>query len=153
MINLHRQNGRAGGGVCIFTHESIDFKERKDLSISKNDNEVLSIEITNKPKNVILSSVYRPPDSSLRELKSSLKPIFDNYRRNSKDLYLVGNFNINILDYENNVKIKNIVNFAFQNSLIPLINKRTRVTRTNATAIDHILTNAFLNTSKLIIKT
>ena len=153
MINLHRQNGRAGGGVCIFTHESIDFKERKDLSISKNDNEVLSIEITNKTKNVILSSVYRPPDSSLRELKSSLKPIFDNYRRNSKDLYLVGNFNINLLDYENNVKIKNIVNFAFQNSLIPLINKRTRVTRTNATAIDHILTNAFLNTSKLIIKT
>ena len=155
MINLHRQNGRAGRRVCIFTHdESIDFKERrKDLSISKNDSEVLSIEITNKTKNVILSSVYRPPDSSLRELKSSLKPIFDNYRRNSKDLYLVGNFNINILDYENNVKIKNIVNFAFQNSLIPLINKRTRVTRTNATAIDHILTNAFLNKSKLVIKT
>ena len=34
---------------------------------------------------------------------------------------------------------------AFQNSLIPLINKPTRVTRTNATTVDHILTNAFLN--------
>ena len=43
------------------------------------------------------------------------------------------------------MKVKNFVNFAFQNSLIPLINKPTRVTRTNATAIDHILTNAFLN--------
>ena len=40
---------------------------------------------------------------------------------------------------ENNVKVKKIVNFAFQNS------KPTRVTRTNSTAIDHILTNAFLN--------
>ena len=28
---------------------------------------------------------------------------------------------------------------------MPLINKPTRVTGTNATAIDHILTNAFLN--------
>ena len=28
---------------------------------------------------------------------------------------------------------------------MPLINKPTRVTRTNATAIDHILTDAFLN--------
>ena len=65
MINLHRQNGRAGGGVCIFIHESIDFKERKDLSISKNDSEILSIEITNKTKNIILSSVYMPADSSL----------------------------------------------------------------------------------------
>ena len=43
------------------------------------------------------------------------------------------------------MKVKIFVNFAFQNSLIPLINKSTRVTRTNATAIDHILTNAFLN--------
>ena len=147
MINLHRQNGRAGGGVCIFIHESIDFKERKDFlkSISKTDSEILSIEITNKTKNIIFSSVYRPPDSSLKEFKSSLKPIFDNICRNNKDLYLVEDFNINVLDYENNVKVKNIVTFAFQNSLIPLINKPTRVTRTNATAIDHILTNAFLN--------
>ena len=50
-----------------------------------------------------------------------------------------------IVDYENNVKVKNFVNFAFQNSLIHLINKPTRVTRANATVIDHILTNAFLN--------
>ena len=33
----------------------------------------------------------------------------------------------------------------FQNSLTPLISKATRVTRTNAIAIEHILTNAFLN--------
>ena len=26
LINLHRQNGWAGGGICIFIHESIDFK-------------------------------------------------------------------------------------------------------------------------------
>ena len=43
------------------------------------------------------------------------------------------------------MKVKNFVNFAFQNSLIPLINKPTRVTRTNAITIDHILTNASLN--------
>ena len=43
------------------------------------------------------------------------------------------------------MKVKNFLDFAFQNSLIPRINKPTRVTRTNATSIDHILTNAFLN--------
>ena len=74
MINLHGQNGRTGGDVCIFIHESIDFKERKGLSTSKNDSEILSIKITNKTKNIILSSVYRPPNSSLKEFKNSLKP-------------------------------------------------------------------------------
>ena len=60
-----------------------------------------------------------------------------------------------VLGYENNVKVKNFVNFLFQNSLIPPINKPIRVTRTNATAIDHILTNAFLNKQieRRIIKT
>ena len=75
MINLHRQNGQAGGGVCIFIHESINFKEIKNLSISKNDSKILAIKITNKTKNIILSSVYRPPDSSPKEFQSSLKPI------------------------------------------------------------------------------
>ena len=46
MSNLHRQNNRAGGAVCII-HELVGFKERKDLIISNNDSELLSIEVTN----------------------------------------------------------------------------------------------------------
>ena len=79
MVNLHRQNGRAGGSVCIFIHESIDIKEEKDLSISKNDIEILSIEILTKQETSflvqsighILSSFYRSPNSSLKEFKNS----------------------------------------------------------------------------------
>ena len=107
--------------------------------------EILSMEIINKTKYIILSLVYRPPDSSLKKFKNSLKPIFDNIRRNNKDLYLVGDYNISVLDYEDNVKVKNFVNFVFQNSLIPLINQHTKVTRRNTTAVDHILNNTFLN--------
>ena len=44
-------------------------------------------------KNIILISVYTLPDSSLKEIKSSLKPILNNTGRNNKDLYLVGDFN------------------------------------------------------------
>ena len=76
MINLHRQNGRAGGGICIYIHESIDFKERRDLSISKNGSEILSIEIANKTKNIILSSVYRLPNSSLKKIQKLFKTNF-----------------------------------------------------------------------------
>ena len=117
----------------------------KDLSISENDSEIPSIEITNKTKNIILSSVYKPPNSNLKQFRNSFKTIFDNIRRNNENLYLVGDINNNALDYVNNVEVQKFVNFAFQSSLIPLTNKPTRVTRTNATAVDHILTNAFLN--------
>ena len=96
-------------GVCIFIRNSIDFKKRKDLNISKNDSETISIEIFNKIKNISLSSVCRPPDFCLKEFKSSLKPIFENIHRKNKDLHLAGDFYINVLDYENNVKVKHLI--------------------------------------------
>ena len=37
-------------------------------------------------------------------------------------------------------------NLVYQNNLIPTINKPTRVTMKTATAIDHILTNSFVDT-------
>lgn len=64
------RNCRAGRGVCIFIHESVDFKKRKLLSISNNDSEILSIENTNKTKNFGLSSVYSLPNSGLKEFES-----------------------------------------------------------------------------------
>ena len=106
---------------CVF---SLWLSLRKEFErISNNDSEIRSIEITNKTKNIVFSSVYRPPNSSLKEFKSSLKPNFDDIHKNSKDVYLVRDFNVNILDYEDNMKVQNFVKFAFQNSLIPHINK------------------------------
>ena len=43
-------------------------------------------------------------------------------------------------------KVKNFFNLTFEHGLIPvIINKPTRITKKSATAIDHILTNSFLN--------
>ena len=62
--------------------------------------------------------------------------------------------NLNLLDHSTKSKVKEYLNIVFQNLLIPMINKPTRVSKSNATIIDHILTNSFLNTdcSAVIIK-
>ena len=41
--------------------------------------------------------------------------------------YLVCNFNLNILDYETNTKVKNFFNLMFQHGLVPVINKKTGI--------------------------
>ena len=51
-----------------------------------------------------------------------------------------------MLDHRTNTKVKDYLNLTFQNFLIPVINKPTRVTKANATLIEHILTNDFLYT-------
>ena len=67
----------------------------------------------------------------------------------------IGDFNLNVLDYETNTKVKKNFNLIFQHGLIPVINKPTRVTRKSATAIDHIITNSISlsNITTGIIKT
>ena len=60
-------------------------------------------------------------------------------------LHIAGDFNLNLLDYEKCKKVHEFINLIYENSMIPTINKPTRVTRQTATAIDHILTNLFVN--------
>ena len=57
---------------------------------------------------------------------------------------MVGDTNLNLIDYEN-IKAKNYLNLLFQKNFIPVINKPTRVSHNNATIIHHINTNHFLN--------
>ena len=59
-----------------------------------------------------------------------------------------------MLEHSTNTKVKDYLNLTFQNFLIPVINKLTRITKTNATLIDHILTNDFvkINGSRGIAK-
>ena len=73
----------------------------------------------------------------------------------NKPFYITGDFNLNLLDYKTNTKVKSYLNMIFAHSFIPLINKPTRVSRNNATLIDHILTNTFMSEKYLtgIIKT
>ena len=70
---------------------------------------------------------------------------------------IVGDLNLNLHDHSTNSKVKYYSNIVFQNLLIMvlMINKSTEVSKSNATIIDHILTNLFLNTDCFtsIIKT
>ena len=59
---------------------------------------------------------------------------------NNKAAFLWGDFDLNVEDYDTNEIVKNVFNLIFQNGFLPLIQRPTRVTRTSATAIDHILT-------------
>ena len=61
-------------------------------------------------------------------------------------MHIVGDFNLNLLDHNTNRKVHNFLSLIYQNSMIPTINKPTRVTRKTATAIDHILTISFVDT-------
>ena len=113
-------------------YNSILYKERKDLSINDENIESISLEIINKKrKNPIVTNVYRPPNGKIKPFKNFFKNLFSRHKRSV--FYFAGDFNLNLLDYETNTKVKNFFNLMFSFNLIPVINKVTRVTKTSVT--------------------
>ena len=147
VIHQVRSQNKKGGGVCMYIHNSLPFKVIEELSETNDANETLTIEIINKDsKNIIISLVYRPPGGHIKQFQKYCKILFDKRNVRNKPVFLVGDLNINVIDYESNKVVKNFVDLCFQHGFIPIINKPTRVTKQNATAIDHIITNS-LNSS------
>ena len=146
-IHFERKTGSAGGGVCVYIRKTLMFKNRIDLSVSDADNESLVIEIINeKSKNIIVNTTYRQPDGNIKSFKTQIKKFFDLTAKENKKLFLLGDYNINCLNYDTNANVRNILNLYFSHGMIPVINKPTRVTKNTQTAIDNIFLNSFFNT-------
>eukprot|EP00111_Clytia_hemisphaerica_P011532 TCONS_00033842-protein len=132
---LHQaRSNKKGGGLCIFVHESLNYKRKQDLSVNDNDCEILTIELINKLQNIIISCVYRQPSGNLKNFKQHLKNHLADKNLNKKSIYLAGDFNLNLLHCDTSKHVKNFVNTLLQHNLFPTINKPTRIT-TNTTTL------------------
>ena len=87
--------------------------------------------------------MYRPPKGLLEPLDKFLNEIFNKTKKSNKNFHISGDFNLNVLHHDNCKKFQGFLILLYQNSMIPIINKPTRVTRKSASAIDHIITNCF----------
>ena len=119
---------------------------RNDTDKFDDDLETCSIKIINsKSKNFIITSIYRPPKSDVKLLKNYCKNLLKKKNTNDKTVFILGDLNVNSLDYDNSESVKKCFNMFFQCGFLPLIQRATRVTRTTATAIDHIITDAIFD--------
>ena len=122
------------------------YKVRHDLSMNCKDIESLSSEIiSSQTRNIIFSVVYRPPDGNLIVYETFFKKILSDSATVIKSFFLAGDFNINLFDLETNNKVQSFVNFMFEFSMIPTVNKATRVTKHIVAAIEIFITICILN--------
>ena len=137
-----------GGGVPIYIHKDFEFKIRNDLSINCKDAESLGVELLHdKKKNTLFNVLYRPPNGQIETFENFWRHLFHENKNSNKNFHIAGDFNLNLLDHNENKKVQNFLNIIHQNGMLPTINKPTRVTRKSATAIDHIITNNYIESS------
>ena len=138
-VHKDRVIGR-GGGVGIFICDSLDFQIRNDLVIPSEDVESIFIEIfSKKTKNIIVGVVYRKPNSDIRCFIEKFDVCFSGLSNENKTLYIMGDFNINLAEHSKNVFLTTALSY----SLLPLINKPTRISENTVSLIDNIFTNNF----------
>lgn len=132
----------AKGGTGIFVKNNIDSIERPDLSIRKDDYESTWIEIKNtKSKNIVSGCIYRHPRHNLADFAEYMENTLKILSKEGKDVYISGDFNIDLLKLEKVDSYNNFYNLLVSFGYLPQIVDPTRVTDSSATIIDHIYTN------------
>ena len=137
-INHSRCDG-LGGGVAIYISERINWVRRCDL---ESELECIWLEIFSvKSKSFLICAMYRPPDNS-SYLHANFKHLFANMLglaiKNSKEVILMGDLNVNYHRKEDNTEIKSIISI---NDFKQTVKEATRITENTATLIDIIITN------------
>ena len=146
-VHQTRKN-KTGGVICIYIHKQLEFKLKNDIDIFNNEIETCSVEIINsKSRNLIATDVYRPPEGNIKVFKNYCKDFLKKKSASSKTVNMVGDLNINSFDYDNNELVTNFFKMIFESGFLPLTQRATRVTRTMATATDHIITDAILEST------
>ena len=119
----------------FFVKESFCCKTREDLSINCDPIESLCLETTNeKSRNIVLKLIYRPPNGDVKEFKKHLNKILSANGILNKGVIMAGRLLIS-----NKKIVQNYLNTIFGHSMMPVINKPTRVIKNTPTATDQII--------------
>ena len=72
--------------------------------------------------NTIISCIYKHPKLATDEFNNHvLSPMLEKVSFENKEVYLMGDFNINLLNYELNWNTPDFLNNMYSNSLVPYI--------------------------------
>ena len=144
MIEKHRDT-KSGGGVGLFINKQLLFTERPDLCCFDEYMECVTVELycdkIASNNTIIISVIYRPPNTDTRIFIDKLSELLDSVRHENKVCYFLGDYNINILNYETHRATADFVDILYSYAIFPLINRPTRITSNSATLIDNIFTN------------
>ena len=82
--------------------------------------------------------IYRPPNSDVEQFTSLLSGVLDTVKRENKIYYLLGDYNINILNINKHISSSEFIENFYSYEYVPFINKPTRDIGSSTTLIDNI---------------
>ena len=119
-VSNHRKS-KSGGVVGIYLQNDLDYKLRPECNFSNPELiESLFVEITvPQGKNIIVGSVYRPPNYNVASFLDKFNDILSNISKDNNQCYLMGDFNLDLLQYNRHTATQEFVDSLFSHAFIP----------------------------------
>ena len=127
-------------GTLLYIANHLSYKPRNDLNIyKKSELESTFVEIINpKKSNIIVGVIYRHPSMDVTDFNQNyLNGLLDKISKEEKNIFLLGDFNINLLNYNEHRPTNDFLDSLASSSLLPYILQLTRLTGQSKTLIDN----------------
>ena len=99
---------------------------------------------TQKKSKIIVRVIYRHPSMVLTDFNCSyLNKLLEDISKEQKSIFLLGDFNVNQLNYNEHNQRNGFLDSLASSSFILLILQRTRITSHSNTLTDNIFSNVF----------
>ena len=135
---------KKGGGVALFIKNGLTFSEADYSHLNTNNIDIESQWVLVKQPNsktILIGNIYRPPQGNIENFIQVLENSFTNIDLSKTELYLMGDFNIDMLD-KKNCFTKKLLDFIKPFGLHQLIKSPTRYSKDKNSLLDNIFTNS-----------
>ena len=140
----HTPTESKAGASLMYISDKISYKMRNDLNIycSKQLESVfIEVLIPNK-QNQLIGTVYKHPSMNVSKFNHEyLTDILTKIKNENKNIILMGDFNVNLINYYKNRGTDEFLELLFNHNFTPQITLPTRITEKTATLIDNIFVN------------
>ena len=132
---------KKGGGVGFLIRTDVIHRHRHDLELSEPTPscEHSCIEIKGDTKNIIISSMYRPPNTDVNDFLNKFKSILYNIKRTGLESIIGLDHNLDLLKQAVHARTQEFLECILDQNMLPTVTKPTRISKTSATLIDNIL--------------
>ena len=116
------------GGTLLYIANHLSYKPCTDLGLNKsNQLESTFIEIIySRKSNIIFGCPYKHPNMGVSDFnKNYLNTLLDKLSKENKQVFLLGDFNINLLNYNDHQPTNEFLDSLASNSFIPYIHITT----------------------------
>ena len=121
---IHSQHSSSSaGGVALYLRNNLDYIVREDLNALENEFETIWVEIKNrKGQNVLCCCAYRHPNTEVEKFNNYIDKVMQKMSKENKlNFFCMGDFNVNLLNYDLRSHTIDFINTMISHYLLPHI--------------------------------